>query len=116
MKKFIAIAAAAVLFVPALSRAQDAMQYGVKHLTVLAENDKVRVLRWAPAKGAKTPMHSHPASVVYVVKGGKVRYTSPDGSTRDVELKTGAVLLRPPVTHADEALDDVESILVELKK
>ena len=30
-------------------------------------------------------------------------------------LKTGAALLRPPVTHADEALDDVETILVELK-
>jgi hypothetical protein len=26
------------------------------------------------------------------------------------------VLLRPPVTHADEALDDVEAILIELKK
>jgi quercetin dioxygenase-like cupin family protein len=116
VKKFIAIAAAAVLLVPALIRAQDAMQYGVKHLTVLAEDDKVRVLRWAPSKGAKTPMHSHPASVVYVVKGGKVRYTSPDGSTRDVEIKTGEVLIRPPVTHADEALDDVESILIELKK
>jgi quercetin dioxygenase-like cupin family protein len=116
VKKFFVIAAAAVLFVPALARAQDAMQYGVKHLTVLAEDDKVRVLRWAPSKGAKTPMHSHPASVVYVVKGGKVRYTFPDGSTRDVEIKTGEVLLRPPVTHADEALDDVESILIELKK
>lgn len=35
--------------------AQDAMQYGVKHLKALAENDKVRVLRYAPAKGDKTP-------------------------------------------------------------
>jgi quercetin dioxygenase-like cupin family protein len=60
-------------------------------------------------------MHSHPSTVVYVVKGGKVRYTMPDGSTKDGELKTGDALLRPPVTHADEALDELEVILVELK-
>jgi hypothetical protein len=32
---------------------QDAMQYGVKHLTVLAEDQKVRVLQYAPHKGDK---------------------------------------------------------------
>jgi len=94
---------------------QDAMKYGVKHLTVLAEDQKVRVLRYAPSRGDKTPMHSHPTAVVYVVKGGRVKYTMPDGSTKIGELKTGEALIRPPVTHADEALDDVEAILVEIK-
>lgn len=96
--------------------AQDAMQYGVAHLTVLAEDQTVRVLRYAPSKGSKTPMHSHPRSVVYVIRGGRVRYTLPDGSTQISELRTGAALIRPPVTHADEALDDVEAILVEMKQ
>jgi beta-alanine degradation protein BauB len=96
--------------------AQDAMKYGVRHLKVLAEDDKVRVLEYSPKKGDKTPMHSHPSSVVYVLKGGRVRYTMPDGSTKISELKTGEALLRPPVTHSDEALDDVDSILIELKK
>jgi quercetin dioxygenase-like cupin family protein len=95
---------------------QDAMKYGLKHLTVLAEDQKVRVLRYAPSKGDKTPMHSHPSTVVYVVKGGKVRYTLPDGSIKVTELKTGEALIRPPVTHADEAMDDVEAILVEIKQ
>jgi quercetin dioxygenase-like cupin family protein len=95
---------------------QDALQYGVKHLTVLAEDQKVRVLRYAPHKGDKTPMHSHPSAVVYVLKGGRVKYTLPDGSTKISELKTGDASIRPPVTHADEALDDVESILVEIKQ
>jgi quercetin dioxygenase-like cupin family protein len=94
---------------------QDAMRYGVKHLTVLAEDQKVRVLRYAPHKGDKTPIHSHPSTVVYVLKGGRVQYTMPDGSTKISELKTGETLLRPPVTHSDEALDDVEAILIELK-
>jgi beta-alanine degradation protein BauB len=95
---------------------QDAMKYGLKHLTVLAEDQKVRVLRYAPRKGDKTPVHSHPSAVVYVVKGGKIKYTLPDGSTKISELKTGNALIRPPVTHSDEALDDVEAILVEIKQ
>jgi quercetin dioxygenase-like cupin family protein len=95
---------------------QDAMQYGVKHLTVLAEDQKVRVLRYAPHKGDKTPVHSHPSTVVYVLKGGRVKYSLPDGSTKISELKTGEALIRPPVTHSDEALDDVEAILIEIKQ
>jgi beta-alanine degradation protein BauB len=96
--------------------AQDAMQYGVKHLKVLAENDKVRVLHFTPSKGDKTPMHSHPETVLYVIKGGKTHITLPDGTSNVVELKAGQALLRPPITHADEALDDIDAIIVELKK
>jgi beta-alanine degradation protein BauB len=96
--------------------AQDVMQYGVKHLKVLAEDSKVRVLRFAPSKGDKTPMHSHPETVAYVVKGGKMRVILPDGTSTVAELTAGETALRPPVTHSDEALDDLEVILVELKK
>jgi len=116
MKKAAALTVSFLLCACPVVFAQDAMQYGLKHLTVLAEDQKVRVLRYAPRKGDKTPMHSHPASVVYVLKGGRVKYTLPDGGTKVVELKTGETLLRPPVTHTDEALDDVEAILVELKQ
>jgi quercetin dioxygenase-like cupin family protein len=116
MKRSAALAVSFLLFSCPVVFGQDAMQFGVKHLTVLAEDQKVRVLRYAPHKGDKTPMHSHPTAVVYVVKGGMVKYTFPDGSTKVSELKTGDALIRPPVTHSDEALDDVESILIELKK
>jgi quercetin dioxygenase-like cupin family protein len=92
------------------------MQYGLEHLHVLAEDENVRVLKYMPEKGNKTPMHSHPSTVVYVIKGGKVRFTMPNGSTVDAVLKTGDALLRPPVTHADEALDDLEVVLVEIKR
>lgn len=74
------------------------------------------MLRYTPHKGDKTPMHSHPSGVVYVIKGGRVKYSMPDESTKVSALKTGEALLRAPVTHADEALDDVEAILVELKQ
>jgi len=116
MHKIAALTASFLLCACPAVFGQDAMQYGLKHLTVLAEDQKVRVLRYAPKKGDKTPIHSHPSSVVYVVKGGRVKYMLPDGSTKIVELKTGETLLRPPVTHTDEALDDVEAILIELKQ
>ena len=54
--------------------------------------------------------------MVYVVKGGRVKYTLPDGTTTVSELKTGAVYLKGPVTHSDEALDAVETIIVEIKQ
>jgi beta-alanine degradation protein BauB len=116
MHKLVGLTVSFLLFTCPAVFGQDAMQYGLKHLTVLAEDQKVRVLRYAPKKGDKTPIHSHPSAVVYVVKGGRVKYGMPDGSTKVVELKTGEALLRPPVTHTDEALDDVEAILIELKQ
>lgn len=109
------VAAAFVLLIPLEAGAQDVRQYGVKHLTVLTENDQVRVLKYAPHKGDKTPMHSHPASVLYVIKGGRVSSTLPDGTTSVGVLRAGEALIRPPITHSDEALDDVEAILMELK-
>src|ERR1700675_4304814 len=112
---FVLMGGAGLLFCGVLL-GQDAMQYGVKHLKVLAEDDKVRVLEYSPNKGDKTPVHSHPYAVVYVLKGGKVKYILPDGSTRISELHAGETLLRPPVTHSDEALDDVDTILIEIKK
>ena len=75
------VAAVSCLFVltaPAL--AQDVMRYHVKHITVLAEDANTRVLRYAPHAGDRTPMHSHPASVVYVIKGGRVKSQRPMAS------------------------------------
>jgi quercetin dioxygenase-like cupin family protein len=116
MNKVAALTVSFLLFSFPAAFGQDAMQYGVKHLTVLAEDQKVRVLRYAPHTGDKTPIHSHPSAVVYVLKGGRVKYTMPDGTTKISELKTGEALIRPPITHSDEALDDVEAILVEIKQ
>jgi beta-alanine degradation protein BauB len=114
-KKIVAIAAAVLGGGVAGVLAQDVMQQRLPFLRVVAEDDKVRVLRYAAAAGDKSAMHSHPEAVVVVLKGGRVRYTFPDGTQKVVELKAGEVMIRPPVTHRDEAIDPVESILVEIK-
>jgi quercetin dioxygenase-like cupin family protein len=116
MKKRAFLGWSLLLLACSLVQGQDAMKFGVKHLTILAEDDKVRVLRFAPSRGDRTPMHSHPASVAYVVKGGRIRTTSPDGKSTETMLTPGETVIRPAVTHSDEALDDLEVILVELKR
>ena len=95
--------------------AQDVMLQRLSFIKVVAEDDKVRVLRYAPAAGDKSAMHSHPEAVAVVLKGGRVRYSFPDGTQKVTELKTGDAIIRPPVTHLDEAIDPVEVILVEIK-
>jgi beta-alanine degradation protein BauB len=111
-----AMAGGALLLWSLNASPQDALQYGLAHLTLLAEDDKVRVLKYAPSKGDRTPVHSHPDTILYVVKGGKVRIKYPDGKVQEADLKAGSALLRPPVVHEDEALDDLEVVLIELKK
>jgi beta-alanine degradation protein BauB len=115
MKKLVATIALTLTLLTSLF-AQDVMQTGVKHIKVLAEDDKVRVLHFTPSKGDKTPVHSHPETVLYVIKGGKIRTTLADGTSAVAELKAGQTTLRPPVTHSDEALDDIDAIIIELKK
>jgi len=116
MKRTIALATAACTLCAPVVFSQDALTFGLKSQQLLAENDKVRVIRFAPQPGDKTPMHSHPDYVVYVIKGGRMSYTLPNGPPTVSELKAGQVLLKPPVVHADEAIDAVETIIVELKK
>lgn len=104
-----------LLLVPSVVFSQDVLQYKLKHLKLLAEDDRVRVLKFEPKKGDRTPIHSHPATVVYVIQGGRVRVTLADGTVRESEFKSGDTMIRPPVTHSDEALDDMEMVIVELK-
>ena len=96
--------------------APDVMTHHTKHWTLLADGDRARILKLVGKKGDKTPMHSHPATAIYVVRGGRGRVILPDGTVQEKEFRTGEAFLRGPETHSDEILDDVEIIYVEFKK
>ena len=83
---------------------------------VLKEDAKVRVLEFTARKGDKTPLHSHPAYIVYIVKAGVSRFTFPDGTSVVRNPKDGEAFINPPVTHSEECLEDQIAILVELKQ
>lgn len=97
--------------------AQDPAVVNAKTIKVKFENERVRVLEAELPPGVKEQVHSHPAYVIYVQTGGKVRNYAADGKTTESELKNGDVLYRDPLTHAAENIGTttMHFILVELK-
>ena len=97
--------------------AQDPAVVNARTIKVKFENDRVRVLEAKLPPGVKEQVHSHPAYVIYVQAGGKVRNYAADGKTTESEMKTGEVLYREPLTHAAENIGNttLHLILVELK-
>src|SRR6266513_959288 len=97
--------------------AQDPVKTSPQHYKVLLENDQVRVLEYHLKAGEKEPMHSHPTGVVYVLSGGKLKFSYPDGRTEEKAAATGETIWREPTTHAVENIGDTEAhaIAVDLK-
>lgn len=119
MRFIISAVLAAFIFVapPSSVWAQDPAVVQSKTVKLKFENERVRVLEAELPPGVKEQVHSHPAYVIYVMAGGKVRNYAADGKTTETELKTGEVLYREPLTHAAENIGNttMHFILVELK-
>jgi len=96
---------------------QDPVVVNAKTIALKLENPRIRVFEATLKPGDKEKPHSHPASVAYVLEGGKFRNYAADGSTNDVELKSGDVFYREPLTHWTENIGDttIRIVLVELK-
>jgi quercetin dioxygenase-like cupin family protein len=115
MKTTILMSLLAVLFTTA--HAQDPVKTSPQYYKVLLENDQVRVLEYRLKAGKKEPMHSHPAGVVYVLSGAKLKFGYPDGRTEEKAAATGETIWRDPTTHAVENVGDTEAhaIAIDLK-
>jgi quercetin dioxygenase-like cupin family protein len=75
------------------------MTVSPKYYKVLLENDRVGVLEYVLKPGEKEPTHSHPAGIVYVLSGARLKFTYPDGGSEVKEAATGETIWREPVTH-----------------
>jgi len=100
-----------------LTRAQDPLVVNSKSIVLKFENARVRVLEATLEPGAKEKMHSHPAYVIYVIAGGKVRNQSANGTVTETDFHTGDVIYRDPITHLAENIGKttIRLELVELK-
>ncbi len=78
---------------------QDPVEVAPNIYKVPLENDRVRVLDIHMQLGDKSPQHSHPAHVRYMVTGGKVKYNYPDGEFEELELEAGQAMWSDEVTH-----------------
>jgi quercetin dioxygenase-like cupin family protein len=98
--------------------AQDPLVVNSSTIALKLENARVRVLEATLKPGDKEKTHSHPAYVIYVIEGGRVRTHGTDGSVVEADFKTGDVIYREAVTHWAENIGKttIRLELVELKK
>ncbi len=101
-----------------LAMAQDPVKVAPDNYKVALENDNLRVCNVTVKPGGKVAMHSHPDHVVYAVNGGKMKFTFPDGKSKDVELKTGEATFIKAETHSGEntGSGELKLVVFELKK
>lgn len=99
------------------ARAQDPLVVNSKTIALKLENSRVRVLEATLEPGVKEKMHSHPAYVIYVIAGGKVRNHGADGTVTEADFRTGDVIYRDPITHWAENIGSttIRLEVVELK-
>ena len=95
------IAAWIVIFlvgIAARAAAQDPVPLYPENYRVLLENERVRVLDFRLARGAREDAHAHPAHVVYVLAPFRIRFAFPDGRTGMREAKASGL----PIIVPDE--------------
>jgi quercetin dioxygenase-like cupin family protein len=115
---FVLLAAGLVRSDAGVIHEQDPVTVNPNTIVMKLDNPRVRVLDVTLKPGEKEKTHSHPAYVVYIIEGGKVRNHASDGTVAEVEFKAGDVVYRDPLTHWAENIGNttIRLVLVELKK
>ena len=115
--KLVSFVCAALALAALPATAQDPVKVASSNYQVIAENERVRVLRANVAPGAKTVMHEHPAHLVVSLGAASVKFTTGDGKIVDVAMKTDDVTLMPAGKHAGANVGTapVEVVIVEMK-
>ena len=103
--------------IPRTAHAQDAAVANPDTVSVKLDNASVRVLESVLNPKQQEHVHSHPACVIYVISGGKIRNHMTNGESAESELPTGVTLYRGPITHWTENIgtSPIHLIVVELK-
>ena len=81
-------------------------------VTVLLENDRVRVAEMRVQPGDKGKMVQRPDRVQYVIKGGKIREHFPSGEAVEYELKSGTAKWMDKSTSSMENVGESEVVFV----
>ncbi len=95
----------------------DAVTVAPEIYKVLFENDRVRVLEVTGVPGSKSPMHSHPDSVMHALSDGSIIVTSEQGESDGAEVTAGTTFWTSATTHSVENVGTgtVRFIRIELK-
>ena len=115
--RIVSLAASAVIFMLAIAGSAQDRKAADPSMRVYLDNDHVRVQEHRLAPGERVGMHSHPCYFIYVTQDAKVRFTFPDGSSREAAAKADSVFWHEAGSHAVENIGDTEirNIVTELK-
>jgi len=107
-----------LLLVGRLAMAQDPIEVGPDVYKLAFENDRVRVMEITFQPGDKIALHSHPDHFVYVISGGTLALSYPDGTIKEFAGKAGDVVWINAESHAAENVGTTEfrGVVVELKE
>jgi len=83
----------------------------------LFETERIRVLDVTVKPGDVAKMHSHPENIVVVLEGGRLEFTSEDGTKKESTLTESAVLHNPAGRHAvaNKGSAEIRVIQIELQ-
>lgn len=109
---------AACFFAQRSATAQDPLKVAPNAFKEKLNNAHVQVLEYTSKPGQKEEMHAHPAILIYIIKGGKVKSTTADGKSQMIEYKDGDLVWREPITHTIENVGttEIKALLIETKK
>ena len=107
--------AAVVCLAPFTAKAQDLAKVDPKHCKVEFENAQVHVLRWNTGPHEKIPMHGRPALLTAFLTDNHVKFTLPDGKTRESHQKAGETAWSAAEKHSAESLGDKPSELIQVE-
>ena len=82
------------------------------------DNERVRVSEITFKPGDKAAMHTHPyVHFVYVIEGGQLTLSHPDGTSQVVEAQPGQVMWMSAETHeaVNTGTTEVKGLVTELK-
>ncbi|MBI3853915.1 MAG: cupin domain-containing protein [Verrucomicrobia bacterium] len=116
--KIIVLASVLLASTPGVAPAQDPVQVAPETYKVVLDTPRVRVLEIKLPPGGKSPMHSHPAFIIYSFNANKTKFTLPDGTTREVSMKPGEIAWSEATSHAAENVGGTAAHIlnIELKE
>jgi hypothetical protein len=88
---------------------------GESDVTVLLQNDRVRVAEMRVQRGHRGKMVERPDRVQYVIKGGMIREHFPDGQSEEYEFQTGRAKWMQKSTSSMENIGESEVVFVTVR-
>lgn len=100
----------------AYGAAQRAVTGSDAQRQVTLDNEAVRVVESTYPVGTAVPMHNHDfPRVLYVIDGGRLQTTGPDGATNTREVHPGDTLWRSPENHRTRNVGSTPVRIVEVE-